>query len=125
MQPFSLSCPAQGSPVPSYRFVISLIFGTVSQYRTAQGSCVNLLLSISNMHWRVFTTLEPIGGSVPKFSMVTESFTLTKAAAHPFSLSCPAQGSPVPSYRFEFCHFALFMKIKWLYYRQNLLKSQH
>ena len=67
-QPFSLSCPAQGSPVPSYRLV----------------------------HTKI---TEPVGGSTPKFSGESTSFTLKKASTQPFSLSCPAQGSPVPSYR--------------------------
>ena len=67
--PFSLSCPAQGSPVPSYRSVVQI--------------------SLS----------EPVGGSLPKFSGEFDGFTMKKAATQPFSLSCPAQGSPVPAYR--------------------------
>ena len=68
-QPFSLSCPAQGSPVPSYRSVVKI--------------------SLS----------EPVGGSLPKFSGEFDGFTMKKAATQPFSLACPAQGSPVPAYR--------------------------
>ena len=68
---FSLSCPAQGSPVPAFR-------------------------------WDVYSVLssEPIGGSAPKFSQLSESSKLTMPSVRPFSLSCPAQGSPVPSFRF-------------------------
>ena len=69
-QPFSLSCPAQGSPVPS--------FGSVSN-----------LTKFS----------EPVGGSSPKFSAKSKSSSLFEILAEPFSLSRPAQGSPVPSFR--------------------------
>ena len=56
--------------------------------------------------------LEPIGGSTPKFSMVTEAFVFTKPASEPLSLTCPAQGSPVPSYRFfwyKYIHSLTFL----------------
>ena len=69
-QPFSLSCPAQGSPVPSFRSVL-------------------LQPQFS----------EPVGGSSPKFSEKSKSSTLFEILGEPFSLSCPAQGSPVPTYR--------------------------
>ena len=46
-----------------------------------------------------FRLSEPVGGSLPKFSGEFDGFTMKKAATEPFSLSCPAQGSPVPSYR--------------------------
>ena len=70
-QPASLSCPAQGSPVPSYRLV------NVVKFRLA----------------------EPVGGSAPKFSGELKISTPEKASDEPLSLSCPAQGSPVPSFR--------------------------
>ena len=44
-------------------------------------------------------SLEPVGGSAPKFSQLYSLSALAKASAQPFSLSCPAQGSPIPSYR--------------------------
>ena len=43
--------------------------------------------------------LEPVGGSSPKFPTLTSTLTPSMASALPFSLSCPAQGAPVPSYR--------------------------
>ena len=43
--------------------------------------------------------LEPVGGSAPKFSGELKGGTMEKASYQPTSLSCPAQGSPVPSYR--------------------------
>jgi hypothetical protein len=46
----------------------------------------------------IFTKHE-IGGSAPKFSGELTIKGLTKASTHSFSLTCPAQGSPVPAYR--------------------------
>ena len=66
----ALVCPAQGSPIPAFR---------------SDG----VLTSPS----------EPVGGSAPKFSALSKSSTLDMPQPLPFSLSCPAQGSPVPSYR--------------------------
>ena len=67
----SLSCPAQGSPSPSFRFI----------------SCQKYFLS------------EPVGGSPPKFTLETKTLTMERVSEDPLSLSCPAQGSPVPAYR--------------------------
>ena len=69
-EPLSLSCPAQGSPVPSFR---------------------------STMNDSNFA--EPVGGSIPKFSGKLKSSIVEEYFARPFNLSCPAQGSPVPSFR--------------------------
>ena len=44
-------------------------------------------------------SLEPIGGAKPKFSLNTESLRFTREALSSVSLLCPAQGSPIPSYR--------------------------
>ena len=43
---------------------------------------------------------EPVGGSTPKFSGELTIKGLVKPLNLPFSLSCPAQGSPLPSFRF-------------------------
>ena len=45
------------------------------------------------------TFLEPVGGSAPKFPALTSTLTPSMPSALPFSLSCPAQGAPVPAYR--------------------------
>ena len=42
---------------------------------------------------------EPIGGSIPKFSGVTHLTGLLGQSNTPLTLTCPAQGSPVPGYR--------------------------
>ena len=42
---------------------------------------------------------EPIGGSIPKFSVNTDGLRMTNKKDFTLSLSCPAQGYPTPSYR--------------------------
>ena len=44
--------------------------------------------------------LEPIGGAVPKFAHESKGSILLKELNQAISLSCPAQGFPVPSFRF-------------------------
>ena len=44
--------------------------------------------------------LEPIGGSAPKFSFETHTVTgMFRKQSLSISLQCPAQGSPIPSFR--------------------------
>ena len=43
--------------------------------------------------------LEPIGGSIPKFSGITHLTGLLGKSSQPLTITCPAQGSPVPSFR--------------------------
>ena len=44
--------------------------------------------------------LEPIGGAGPKFAHESKGSILLKKFGQTISLSCPAQGFPVPSFRF-------------------------
>ena len=78
--PFSLSCPAQGSPVPAYRLYLILVFS------------------------------EPVGGSSPKFSTDVTRSDVQRSSFVSFSLSCPAQGSPVPAFRFLFSKHCIFFR---------------
>ena len=120
-EPLSLSCPAQGSPVPSFRSTMNdsnfaePVGGSIPKFSgklksstveesfarpfslscPAQGSPVPSFRSVSNL--TKFS--EPVGGSSPKFSEKSKSSSLFEILAEPFSLSCPAQGSPVPSFR--------------------------
>ena len=120
-EPLSLSCPAQGSPVPSFRSSMNdsnlaePVGGSIPKFSgklksstveesfarpfslscPAQGSPVPSFRSVSNL--TKFS--EPVGGSSPKFSEKSKSSSLFEILAEPFSLSCPAQGSPVPSFR--------------------------
>ena len=75
----SLSCPAQGSPIPTFRLVARVIFNN------------------SNLS-------EPVGGSAPKFSGNSHLSGLIGKKNHFQTLSCPAQGSPVPTFRLVFNH---------------------
>ena len=44
--------------------------------------------------------VEPIGGSKPKFSINTDTIIgSSHAQSKSLSLSCPAQGSPIPTFR--------------------------
>lgn len=70
--PQTLSCPAQGSPVPAFRCAIS-----------------------------IHSPLkEPVGGSAPKLNGVSVRVYLLGKVSQPQTLTCPAQGAPVPAFRF-------------------------
>ena len=47
----------------------------------------------------VFKFLEPIGGTMPKFSSETDGSKLSRPAMLAISLTCPAQAHPVPTFR--------------------------
>lgn len=42
---------------------------------------------------------EPVGGSAPKFPSETDLSRLTHKEGNPLRLTCPAQASPLPSFR--------------------------
>ena len=73
----SLSCPAQGSPLPSFRQIFLHYFGFLY----------------------LFVCIEPIGGAKPKFAQQTNGLIKVQNSDEAISLSCPAQGSPLPSFR--------------------------
>ena len=52
-----------------------------------------------NQRFKQLCITEPVGGSAPKFSEKSSGFVLTEKSLHPFSLACPAQGSPTPAFR--------------------------
>ena len=45
------------------------------------------------------TFIEPVGSSLPKFSSKSNLAAYQEKALHPLALTCPAQGSPLPSFR--------------------------
>ena len=47
--------------------------------------------------------LEPIGGSAPKFSAESSISDLVRGQASSLAMACPAQASPVPSFRSVHC----------------------
>ncbi len=44
---------------------------------------------------------EPVGSAAPKFASKINSLSFQEVAARGLALSCPAQGSPIPSFRQE------------------------
>ena len=77
---FSLTCPAQGYPLPSFR-------------------CVVLFCTYKFLGKFAVLSLEPIGGAKPKFSLVTKVLHLEHEMGKSIALSCPAQGFPLPAFR--------------------------
>jgi len=62
---------------------------------------------------------EPVGGSAPKFPSETDLSRLTHKEGNPLRLTCPAQASPLPSFRcvlgcpyslLSCCHLILFFR---------------
>ena len=91
LHPFSVTCPAQGSPPPFFRLKSSYLPVSVS----AQGKPIPKKRPVCQTMY----ISEPVGGSAPKFSEKSSGFVLTEKSDHPFSLACPAQGSPTPAFR--------------------------
>ena len=56
---------------------------------------------------------EPVGGSPPKFTMKSSVSALKTLSGNPFELSCPAQGSPIPSFRSSSNIFCLTSRADW------------
>ena len=77
---YNLNCPAQGSPIPVFRY--GIIFAK--------------------------TYLEPIGSSAPKFSSSSEAQKFRVRSSQSYNLNCPAQGSPTPMFRYRFTQFVPF-----------------
>ena len=61
------------------------------------------------LKWIPLLYVEPIGGTKPKFSQESESSTFTKQSGLQLSLLCPAQGAPLPSFRFVSTLFYLLI----------------
>jgi hypothetical protein len=95
-QGFSLLCPAQGFPVPSFKYVTS--------YR-------GLILS----HLKI----DPVASKAPAFSTTSHSVSFKMRFGEAFTLLCPAQGFPVPSFKYVFTT-SLYNK---LLHRSGGLKS--
>ena len=73
-QSMALTCPAQSSPSPAFRWNLH--------------------------HFYKIPALEPIGGSTPKFSSdATEN--ILAHSDRTLSMACPAQASPVPTFRWS------------------------
>lgn len=75
----TLFCPAQGFPVPSfrYRYIGIVVFHDFCSYSFA----------------------EPVGSKAPAFQSEAKSVTYVKHAKSSVALTCSAQASPPPNYR--------------------------
>ena len=147
----SLMCPAQGSPIPSFRLVRGTsieavlffcfrtnwwiktqVFTEVREphlHGTVRGSAcfavpspgiTHSIIQVRRGKKNCFAfpfSIEPIGGAKPKFSQKAESLTFTENAGAQLALLCPAQGSPIPSFRFGTSSSLFF-------HHQNLLEDQ-
>lgn len=49
---------------------------------------------------KIIKTLEPIGGAKPKLSMRYDSLSLRETESQSLALICPAQGFPLPAFRY-------------------------
>ena len=89
-----------------------LIFSaTKSQLELPSSRVAYPNIQVCNMQ----TFIEPIGGSAPKFSGVSDLSRLLGKSSHSQTLSCPAQGSPVPTFRW-LCSIIkyLFRAYRWV-----------
>lgn len=75
-QGFSLLCPAQGFPPPAFKYVYFM-------------KCKNSIINA-----------DPVGSKAPAFSSASKSHTFDMQRGQGFSLLCPAQGFPVPSFKY-------------------------
>ena len=54
---------------------------------------------LEKCHRYIDTLLEPVGSALPKFSSKSNLAAYQEKALHALALTCPAQGSPLPSFR--------------------------
>ena len=120
--PQTLTCPAQGSPVPAFRcphnkISLQRASGRISS-QTDRGSSACLHGRFSNsthcpvvscprgscpsfqvLSVKINMFTEPVGGSPPKFSDNSKISSVDSHNGRYSTLLCPAQGSPVPAFR--------------------------
>lgn len=75
-----LLCPAQGFPVPTYRYIY--------QWKRSKQFFFYILVS-----------LEPVGSKAPAFTGTLKGVWMEAKGDTHAVLFCPAQGYPVPSFR--------------------------
>ncbi|KAJ9593690.1 hypothetical protein L9F63_014738, partial [Diploptera punctata] len=84
---YTLLCPAQGFPVPSYR--------TSWKFSSK--------ISLCDESTRIYSVLlrirKPVGSSIPKFPSVIKVQGVNTKINQGYALICPAQGFPVPVYK--------------------------
>ena len=84
-QDLTLFCPAQGFPVPSYRYIyLSINYWALVKELAA---------------WSLCNSLEPVGSKAPTFTGVLKGGYMEIKSRASVVFFCPAQGYPVPSFR--------------------------
>ena len=67
-------------------------------------SCPCIQVGLATFFFKIqieLSFLEPIGGAGPKFAHESKGSILVKELSQAISLSCPAQGFPVPAFRLD------------------------
>ena len=105
-----LTCPAQGYPTPNFRLVAcfsnillivpiaNLTIYLEQKMNVIAHPCI-LFCFTPTLSFQQCKFLEPIGGTMPKFSSETDGSKLSRPAMLAISLTCPAQAHPVPTFR--------------------------
>ena len=78
LQSISLLCQAQGFPLPAFRYLIKSQFSDTTIFRLP---------------------IEPIGSAGPKFNIKDKFNVFNTEIGAMFALLCPAQGLPLPAFR--------------------------
>ncbi|KAF4517353.1 hypothetical protein B566_EDAN011740 [Ephemera danica] len=114
-----LLCQAQGFPVPAFRYAHQPVgskaptFSTEAKSSTyiktqglgivllcqAQGFPVPAFSGVSQQFLKLFS--EPVGSKAPAFSTDSKGSIFVRSQGQGFSLLCPAQGFPVPAFRYD------------------------
>ena len=67
------------------------------------------LLCFLNKYPLIMCNTESIGRAKPKFSMVAKGLRIVHRSKNSITLSCPAQGFPLPAFRLELSFFIEFL----------------
>ena len=145
--PLSMGCQAQGHPIPNFRYDIKLFIyflepvgSSLPKFSSTSNSLGNFDIDeqstynlncpaqgspAPNFRWDnfLFLFLDPVGSSGPKFSTSADSATFTIPSKIAHSLTCPAQGSPMPQYRYFLRCFiqSAYCRACWLFDAKILL----
>lgn len=112
-RPFTLLCPAQAYPAPSFRYYIqgrplslSLSASALLLYRANYNNVKSTIRERVNdaithvILICMFIVKEPTSGSAPRFA--SDPTYSKRSAGRPVTLLCPAQAFPAPLFRWFF-----------------------
>lgn len=91
-----LLCPAQGFPVPTYRYILE----NINREKAKQFfKPVLFFFFFFFFTFTVLAPLEPVGSKAPAFTGALKGVWMEAKGGTHAVLFCPAQGYPVPSFR--------------------------